>query len=113
MSLFSTPAKDTEPPSTGETIPDSVPLDPDSVKAVALAQLSLDDVLERQSTTLAQAVARYSLKTGRPPPQNYDKWFAFAKVRRPVPSFSHSHTYWLTSEERMLDRRLRPDTTRL
>ncbi|KAF7296912.1 CAP10 domain-containing protein [Mycena indigotica] len=33
----------------------------------------------RQSATLAQAAARYTLKTGRTPPRNYDLWFQFAK----------------------------------
>ncbi|KAJ7238728.1 glycosyl transferase family 90-domain-containing protein [Mycena rebaudengoi] len=36
-------------------------------------------LLARQSTTYAQAAARYSLKTGRAPPRNWDKWFTFAQ----------------------------------
>ena len=32
-----------------------------------------------QPKTLAHASARYTLKTGRPPPQNYDLWFDWAK----------------------------------
>ncbi|KAJ7043983.1 glycosyl transferase family 90-domain-containing protein [Mycena alexandri] len=55
-----------------------VPTDP----AVVLAQSSLDGVLKRQSTTLAQAVARYSLKAGRPPPPNFDGWFEFARKKQ-------------------------------
>ncbi|KAJ7239313.1 glycosyl transferase family 90-domain-containing protein, partial [Mycena rebaudengoi] len=36
-------------------------------------------LLARQSTTYAQAAARYSLKNGRPAPRNWDKWFTFAQ----------------------------------
>ncbi|KAF7293152.1 CAP10 domain-containing protein [Mycena chlorophos] len=58
-----------------------VPLDfdPPSIAARASAQRSLDAVLSRQSRTLAEAAARYTLKTRRPPPPNYDQWFAFAQ----------------------------------
>jgi hypothetical protein len=42
---------------------------------VAAARLSLDALFARQSQTLAQAAARYSLKTDRAPPANFDKWF--------------------------------------
>ncbi|KAJ7573683.1 glycosyl transferase family 90-domain-containing protein [Mycena floridula] len=45
------------------------------------AQWSLDALLRRQPTTLAGASARYTLKTGRPPPRNYDQWFNFARDR--------------------------------
>ncbi|KAJ7147536.1 glycosyl transferase family 90-domain-containing protein [Mycena crocata] len=50
--------------------------------ATAFAQLSVDAALARQSRTLAQATARYSLKAGRPPPPNFDKWFGFAQKNR-------------------------------
>ncbi|KAJ7644032.1 glycosyl transferase family 90-domain-containing protein [Roridomyces roridus] len=46
------------------------------------AKASLDALLARQSRNLAQATARYSLKTGRSPPRNFDKWFAFAKDKK-------------------------------
>ncbi|KAJ7935547.1 glycosyl transferase family 90-domain-containing protein [Mycena leptocephala] len=49
---------------------------------VAAARLSLDVLFARQSQTLAQAAARYSLKTDRAPPANFDKWFAFAKKKK-------------------------------
>ncbi|KAJ6584860.1 glycosyl transferase family 90-domain-containing protein [Mycena capillaripes] len=75
--FFPTRAKNKEPPTKG-IIPDPAPIDPVSAKAIALAHLSLDTVLERQSTTLAQAMARYSLKAGRPPPPNFELWFEFA-----------------------------------
>ncbi|KAJ7212242.1 glycosyl transferase family 90-domain-containing protein [Mycena pura] len=44
----------------------------------AAARASLDALLARQSKTLMQATSRYSLKSGRPSPPNFDKWFAFA-----------------------------------
>ncbi|KAK7023863.1 CAP10 domain-containing protein [Favolaschia claudopus] len=43
------------------------------------AQQSIFELLERQSRTLEQATSRYSLKSGRSPPPNFDKWFEFAK----------------------------------
>ncbi|KAF7308339.1 CAP10 domain-containing protein [Mycena chlorophos] len=39
----------------------------------------VDELFQRQSTTLAQASARYTLHTGRAPPPGYDKWFEFAR----------------------------------
>ncbi|KAJ6557366.1 glycosyl transferase family 90-domain-containing protein [Mycena vulgaris] len=50
--------------------------------AVEAARISLDALFTRQSETLAQAAARYSLKTDRPPPPNFDKWFAFAREKK-------------------------------
>ncbi|KAJ6527455.1 glycosyl transferase family 90-domain-containing protein [Mycena capillaripes] len=47
---------------------------------VAAAKLHVDNLLARQSATYEQAAARYSLKTGRPPPRNHDKWFTFAQA---------------------------------
>ncbi|KAJ7190231.1 glycosyl transferase family 90-domain-containing protein [Mycena pura] len=46
---------------------------------VRAASLSIDKLYARQSETLDQAVARYSLRNSRPPPQNFDKWFRFAQ----------------------------------
>jgi hypothetical protein len=63
-----------EPPSTEEVaVPEPSPA------AVSVAQLSLNALRARQSRTLAQAVARYSLRAGRPPPPNYDQWFQYAQ----------------------------------
>ncbi|KAJ7212235.1 glycosyl transferase family 90-domain-containing protein [Mycena pura] len=56
-------------------------LDPASLKAVASAESSLNALLARQSQTLTQAEARYSLTAGRLPPPNFDKWFSFAKEK--------------------------------
>ncbi|KAJ6544367.1 hypothetical protein B0H19DRAFT_1170458 [Mycena capillaripes] len=41
----------------------------------------VEQLYDRQSTSLEQAVARYVLKNGRSPPRNYDRWFRFAKSR--------------------------------
>ncbi|KAJ7728950.1 glycosyl transferase family 90-domain-containing protein [Mycena maculata] len=41
---------------------------------------AVDELFERQSATLDEAIARYTLRTGRPPPPNYDRWFRFAKA---------------------------------
>lgn len=41
----------------------------------------IDALYARQSITLAEASSRYSLKTNRPPPENYDKWFKFAQSK--------------------------------
>ncbi|KAJ7319430.1 glycosyl transferase family 90-domain-containing protein [Mycena albidolilacea] len=48
---------------------------------VVAARLSVDALFARQSFTIKQAMARYSLKTGQPPPPNYDKWFEFAREK--------------------------------
>ncbi|KAJ7438220.1 glycosyl transferase family 90-domain-containing protein [Mycena galericulata] len=44
------------------------------------ARLYVDALFARQSSNLEHATARYSLKTGRPPPRNYDQWFKFAQA---------------------------------
>ncbi|KAJ7073617.1 glycosyl transferase family 90-domain-containing protein [Mycena amicta] len=49
---------------------------PDPVLA---ARASIDALLARQPPTYAHAAARYTLKTRRPPPRNYDLWFQFAQ----------------------------------
>ncbi|KAJ7043992.1 glycosyl transferase family 90-domain-containing protein [Mycena alexandri] len=46
------------------------------------ARILLDALFERQSQTLAQAEARYSLKTNRPAPPHFDKWFTFAQEKK-------------------------------
>ncbi|KAF7306227.1 CAP10 domain-containing protein [Mycena indigotica] len=48
----------------------------------AAARNSVADLRDRQSRTLAQATARYTLKTGRQPPRNYDRWFQFAQEHK-------------------------------
>ncbi|KAJ7114673.1 glycosyl transferase family 90-domain-containing protein [Mycena crocata] len=41
--------------------------------------VQIDSLCARQSSTLSQAVARYSLRNNRPPPPNYDRWYTFAR----------------------------------
>ncbi|KAJ7069892.1 glycosyl transferase family 90-domain-containing protein [Mycena amicta] len=48
----------------------------------AAARASLQSLLSKQSSTLAQASSRYSLKNDRPPPPNYDRWFAMAQKKK-------------------------------
>ncbi|KAJ7270187.1 glycosyl transferase family 90-domain-containing protein [Mycena rebaudengoi] len=48
---------------------------------VVAARLSIDALYARQSSTIEQATARYSLKTGRSPPPRYKQWFNFAKEK--------------------------------
>jgi hypothetical protein len=45
------------------------------------ARLGIEALFARQSKTLEQAIARYTLKRGRSPPPNYDRWFQFAQER--------------------------------
>ncbi|KAJ7259772.1 glycosyl transferase family 90-domain-containing protein [Mycena rebaudengoi] len=67
----STPPMAPDPPKEEE------PPDP----VVIAAQLEVDALFDRQSSTLKEAAARYSLKTDRPPPRGFDKWFDFAKQK--------------------------------
>ncbi|KAJ7074479.1 glycosyl transferase family 90-domain-containing protein [Mycena amicta] len=76
----SLPAK----PRLARVIPTPAPalpldFDPPSIAARAYAQRRLNSLLSRQSRTLAEAVARYTLKTRRSPPPNYSQWFSFAQ----------------------------------
>ncbi|KAJ7645475.1 hypothetical protein DFH06DRAFT_1136330 [Mycena polygramma] len=68
------------PPEAGESTP-STETDL-TIDSVAAARLSIDALFARQSKTLAQASARYSLKTDRPPPPNFDKWFNFTREKK-------------------------------
>lgn len=52
-----------------------------TIDPVELARLEVEALLTRQSKTLEQASARYTLKTRRPPPPNYFEWFQFAHGR--------------------------------
>ncbi|KAJ6579675.1 glycosyl transferase family 90-domain-containing protein [Mycena vulgaris] len=42
---------------------------------------AIEALYARQSASLEQAVARYTLKNDRPPPRGYDQWYRFAKSR--------------------------------
>ncbi|KAF7302801.1 CAP10 domain-containing protein [Mycena kentingensis (nom. inval.)] len=45
----------------------------------AASHAQVDRLLARQSQTLAQAQARYSVRNRRAPPPGYDRWFGYAK----------------------------------
>jgi hypothetical protein len=49
---------------------------------VTAARLEIDALFARQSRTLAQATARYALKSSRAPPPNFDHWFRFARENK-------------------------------
>ncbi|KAJ7115011.1 glycosyl transferase family 90-domain-containing protein [Mycena epipterygia] len=66
------------PSQSPQPIEDEVDTRPDPVE---LARLEVEVLLARQSKTLEQAMARYTLKTRRPPPPNYPEWFQFAHGR--------------------------------
>ncbi|KAJ7118268.1 hypothetical protein C8R44DRAFT_738214 [Mycena epipterygia] len=46
------------------------------------ARIAVDELYARQSTSLAQASARYSLRTQRPQSPTYDRWYQFARDRK-------------------------------
>ncbi|KAJ7751902.1 glycosyl transferase family 90-domain-containing protein [Mycena maculata] len=75
------PAAEAVPPPPPPALP-PLPLTDDPNDPSVLARLAVDALYARQSTTLAQASARYSLRTKRPPPPNYDLWFRFARDRK-------------------------------
>ncbi|KAF7333024.1 CAP10 domain-containing protein [Mycena venus] len=63
-----------------EAPPPSSPLPRPTYVSTGL-RTPLEQLFDRQSTTLDQAVARYVLRNDRQPPKNYDKWYKFAKSR--------------------------------
>ncbi|KAJ7288454.1 glycosyl transferase family 90-domain-containing protein [Mycena rebaudengoi] len=85
----STPVESESSESSSDTSPSppwpknpTSPADGLDTNPVAAAQLSLDVLFARQSKTLEEAAARYSLKADRPPPPNFDKWFAFTQQKK-------------------------------
>ncbi|KAJ7476359.1 glycosyl transferase family 90-domain-containing protein [Mycena galericulata] len=54
----------------------------DATDPSVVAQLAVDALYARQSTTLAQATARYTLRTKRTPPPNYELWYQFAQEKK-------------------------------
>ncbi|KAJ7756060.1 glycosyl transferase family 90-domain-containing protein [Mycena maculata] len=74
-----------EAPSPAPEIPDQTPspleqnLNFDN--PVIAARVHVDELFARQSQTIEHASARYSLKTGRPPPRGYERWFEFAREK--------------------------------
>jgi hypothetical protein len=68
-----------DPASASAPMPDPEhELDP----APRLARLAVDSLYARQSTSLAQASARYSLRNKRPPPPNYDRWYQYTQDQK-------------------------------
>ncbi|KAJ7582876.1 glycosyl transferase family 90-domain-containing protein [Mycena floridula] len=63
----------------GEELLPDYPVDISNLPPSVYARLTIDALYARQSTSLKQASARYTLKTNRPPPPNFDKWFTFAR----------------------------------
>ncbi|KAJ6623262.1 glycosyl transferase family 90-domain-containing protein [Mycena sp. CBHHK59/15] len=55
---------------------------PTTMAALTAARLSVDALYHRQSRSLAQASARYTLRNGRSPPPNYEKWYNFAREKK-------------------------------
>ncbi|KAF7318913.1 CAP10 domain-containing protein [Mycena chlorophos] len=62
------------PPSASFSLPEDAPVvnPPNAVNPV-------NQLYARQSKTFEEAVTRYSLRNGRAPPPNFDKWFQFAQ----------------------------------
>lgn len=59
----------------------SAPYPPHAVDPSIVAREAVDALYARQSTTLAQASGRYTLRTGHPPPPHYENWFTFAREK--------------------------------
>ncbi|KAJ7836894.1 glycosyl transferase family 90-domain-containing protein [Mycena olivaceomarginata] len=59
----------------------SAPYPPHAVDPSIVAREAVDALYARQSTTLAQASGRYTLRTGHPPPPHYENLFTFAREK--------------------------------
>ncbi|KAJ7636604.1 glycosyl transferase family 90-domain-containing protein [Roridomyces roridus] len=55
---------------------------PDPTDPEVQARLAVDALYARQSRTLSQAIARYTLHTNHAPPPHYDRWFDFAQEKK-------------------------------
>ena len=51
------------------------------VQLVRDASIEFNQTVERQSTSLEEAVTEYRRRYGMPPPPHFDKWYEFAKER--------------------------------
>ncbi|KAJ6557089.1 glycosyl transferase family 90-domain-containing protein [Mycena sp. CBHHK59/15] len=56
--------------------------DTETLHPESAARMRLHALFTRQSRTLEQAAARYTLKNERSPPPGFDKWFSFAGERQ-------------------------------
>ncbi|CAG8133888.1 unnamed protein product [Penicillium olsonii] len=54
------------------------------VRLVSDAQRAFNETMQRQSTTLEEAVAEYHRRYNMPPPPHFDEWYAFATARNTV-----------------------------
>ncbi|KAF7314185.1 CAP10 domain-containing protein [Mycena kentingensis (nom. inval.)] len=68
-----------DPARTGLATPNSSVPDLAATNTFDAVDAPVLDLFARQSRTLEQATARYTLRTGREPPLNYEKWFRFAQ----------------------------------
>jgi hypothetical protein len=73
------PSRATPSPSVPDAAPETSFPSP-SVPAPRGNLTAVDELFQRQSATLDEAVARYTLRNGRPPPPGYDRWFQFAQA---------------------------------
>ncbi|KAJ7256590.1 hypothetical protein C8J57DRAFT_1472918 [Mycena rebaudengoi] len=57
-----------------------------------IARAHVGDLYTRQSQTLSQALARYTLRTGIAPPPNYDKWLMYALEKKCL--YYYERSWW-------------------
>lgn len=76
-----TPRKpiDITPPELTKELPPSTSASHPIHQLITEAEKQHEDVLARQSDTLAKAVEEYRRRYKLPPPPNFDKWYEFAK----------------------------------
>ncbi|KAJ7243594.1 glycosyl transferase family 90-domain-containing protein [Mycena haematopus] len=85
LPIFSPPPILSPPPPPSPPLPPLPPPPPPHAEPLlpmdplTAAKINIDDLYARQSQTLEQAIARYTLGNSRLPPQNFDKWFDFAQ----------------------------------
>jgi hypothetical protein len=66
------------PPSPFEPIPIDLSKGHPATQLVSAAETDFQNVLDRQSTSLAEAVREYRRRYGIAPPPHFDKWYEFA-----------------------------------
>lgn len=77
----STAPVERDPPPDYHNLASSTLSDHPISKLVADAESQFNDVVSRQSKTLAEAVQEYRRRYQMAPPPNFDKWFHFAQAR--------------------------------
>ncbi|CAK5262343.1 unnamed protein product [Mycena citricolor] len=58
------------------------PATPVEASPESIAATRIDELFQRQSQTIEEAETQYSLRNGRLPPPNFDKWFAYAQEHK-------------------------------